>query len=50
MFGTFSLLFRGLDSRRLFLCVFVDSGPLLVPIGSPNGGIQDTFGPLRREN
>ena len=40
MFGTFSSLFRGLDSRRPFLCIFVDSEPLQVPIGSQ----MDTFG------
>ncbi len=45
MLGTFSSLFRGLDSRRLFLCVFVDSGSLQVPIGSPNGPIWSIFGP-----
>ncbi len=44
MFGTFLSLFGGLDSRRLFLCVFVDSGPLQVPIGSqmdPSGASLD---------
>ena len=40
MFGTFSSLFRGLDSRRLFLCIFVDAEPLQMPIGSQIG----TFG------
>ena len=49
----FSLLFRNFSEALILGCffsIFVDSGPLQVPNGSPNGLIWSTFGPQIRVN
>ena len=44
--GTFSLLFRGLDSRCVFLCIFMDLEPIRVPNGSQMGSQRAPLGYL----
>ncbi len=51
--GQISALFRNFLEVLIpgtFFYIFVDSGPLQVPIGSPNGPIWSTFGAQIRVN
>ena len=51
--GQFSALFHHFLEVLIpgvFFYIFVDSGPLQVPIGSPNGPIWSTFGAQIRVN